>query len=109
MTISLRISLIVIVTLFISVSCQNCIDTNCKVCTNPAICELCSTNYILVNQACSPCGDQISNCNVCNDTVLPLQCVSCSKGFYSNSDFTTCDTCSNLIKNCAQCSYQAPF
>jgi len=100
-----RIFFVLIIALFVSISYQNCSDSNCKNCssTNPALCDLCNTNYILVNSTCLPCNSVFTNCNICNDTVLPLQCVSCSKGFYSNADFSTCDTCGNLIANCAQC------
>ncbi len=99
-----RVLFILIITLFVSTSCQNCSDANCKTCNDdPAVCNVCKTNYILVNLTCLPCNSVINNCNVCNDTVLPLQCVSCNKGFYGSSDFSTCDTCSNLIENCARC------
>lgn len=100
-----RIFFVLIIALFVSTSCQNCSDPNCKKCSidDPALCTLCQTNYVLLNSACSPCNSVLTNCAVCNDTALPIQCVSCSKGFYGNSDFSTCDTCSTLIKNCSQC------
>jgi len=88
---------------------DNCTDLNCKTCANTSICDVCSGGYVLLNNICQLCSSSISNCDVCNDTKYPVGCISCSNGFYSNSDYSSCVTCGSLIQDCAQCEYQAPF
>ena len=90
-------------------TCTAC-QKGCKTCTASAdLCTSCQTNYVFSNYTCNPCSNAFENCNVCNDTVFPLTCISCIKGFYGNSDFSVCKTCGDLIPDCSQCDIQAPF
>mgnify|MGYP000880758256 CR=1 FL=1 len=74
--------------------CTSCVLSGLN---TQVICLSCSSSYVLSGGSCIGCTNALSNCNVCNDTVFPLSCVSCLNGFYSSDDNLRCDTCKNLI------------
>ncbi len=63
-------------------TCLDCVgaDSNCASCSvkgDQLQCANCKAGFVLVELACKSCDAVIGNCGICNNTILPVDCVDC--------------------------------
>ncbi|KAL7717125.1 protein serine/threonine kinase [Entamoeba marina] len=92
-------------------TCEECIDgcKNCQTSGGVEICNLCSVNYVLIDNAC-----QLFNETNCSKVDSGSKCITCKSGFYlsGNGDCLSISTenCQYIIDNaCYVCEIDTKF